>query len=311
MTKLNILLGIPIYNEESFISNTFKGLTPLLESYPTLNILMYDDGSTDSTPAIIDHLRSEWKERIIYVKHKKSMGYGKTIIDILKYGCEKKDSYDVVITFDADMQHDPASVPEILEKMEQENHVDIVSTSRYLDPEKVYLANNVPFDRFLVNMNLTKLTNTLYNFNITDSFCGLKGYRVCRVERMFTLRDVGYSSPIEFWINCAYHDFFIEETPTSLLYVDERRGRGGWEDRLESYINSFYQYAWADDQRAYIQKMKPKIIEFIQNKLNEYECSGEDRAPVLSFSEFWNKNQEESPFTKFTPKNVLNQFEVE
>ena len=63
MVKLNILLGIPIYNEESFLSDTFKGLIPLLESYPTLKILMYDDGSTDSTPAIIDHIRSEWKER--------------------------------------------------------------------------------------------------------------------------------------------------------------------------------------------------------------------------------------------------------
>lgn len=306
MNNLKILLGIPIYNEESFLPDTFKGLVPLIERYPNLTILMYDDGSTDSTPAIINHIRSSWGNRIIYRRHDKSMGYGKTIIDILKYGCAHKDSSDIVITFDADMQHDPASIPEIIEKLTQNNHVDIVSTSRYLDPEKVYLANNVPYDRFLVNMNLTKLTNILYNFTITDSFCGLKGYRVCRVERMFSMRDVGYSSPIEFWINCSYHDLYIEETPTSLLYVDERRGRGDWPTRLDAYLNSFYQYAWADDQREYIQMMRPRIKEFISKKINEFEQNPNvKRSPILSYSEFWKENEKQNPFIKYSPETLV------
>lgn len=302
------LLGIPVYNEESFLEETFNGLIPLLEQYPTLDIMLFDDGSTDSTATIIEHIKSIWKERIISNKHEISKGYGKTIVDILKFGCENKDKYDIVITFDADMQHDPASVPEIIEKMTNENHVDIVSTSRYLDPEKVHLANNVPYDRFLVNMNLTKLINVLYNFNITDSFCGLKGYRVCRVERMFAMREVGYSSPIEFWINSAYYDFFIDETPTSLIYVDERRGRGDWKDRLESYLGAFFQYAWADDQRKYILEIKPKIERFIQDRLDEVENSTQTRVPIKSHSEFWNEFNEESPFNDFIHEKLINPF---
>ena len=311
VSKLNILLGIPIYNEESFLKSTLEGLEQYLHLYPTMNILLFDDGSTDSTPEIISEVQAKWGNRILNNRHPTSKGYGKTIIDILRFGCENKDKYDLVITFDADMQHDPTTIPEIIEKMETENHVDIVSTSRYLDPEKVYLANNVPYDRFLVNMNLSKLINILYNFKLTDSFCGLKGYRVCRVEQMFKMRDVGYSSPIEFWINAAYYDFFITEVPTSLIYVDERRGRGDWPERLHSYLDAFYSYAWADDQKQYIQQIRPEIESFITQRMHEYDTRADSsRSPVKSFKEFWCEFKSDSPFIKFTPNNQINSLKI-
>ena len=301
-----ILVGIPIYNEEQFLSFTFEGLVPLLKEYPYSHILLFDDGSTDSTPVIIDSIQNKYPDRILHNKHSKSKGYGKTIIDILRFGCENKDAYDIVITFDADMQHDPKTIPIIIQKMEEENHVDIVSTSRYLDPEKVIKALNVPYDRFLVNMNLTKLINILYNYSLTDSFCGLKGYRVCRVERMFRMRDVGYSSPLEFWINAAYHDLFIDEVPTSLIYVDERRGRGSWTERLNDYLDSFFQYAWADDQKKYIDDIRPKIFSFISKRMNQFEERiNLDQNPVLSYAEFWHTFNSESPFSNFKPENII------
>ena len=304
-----ILLGIPIYNEEQFLKSTFEGLEPLLKEYPYLYILLFDDGSTDSTPTIIKFLQEKWPKRILNNRHDTSKGYGKTIIDILRFGCENKDQYDIVITFDADMQHDPKTIPIIIEKMAQENHIDIVSTSRYLEPEMVVKALNVPYDRFLVNMCLTKLINMLYNYTLTDSFCGLKGYRVCRVERMFRMRDVGYSSPLEFWINAAYHDLFVDEVPTSLIYVDERRGRGSWTERLNDYLNSFFQYAWADDQKKYINEIRPRIISFIGQRIREHEeQSDSERSPVMSFAEFWYLYNQESPFFNFTPQNIIEPF---
>ena len=305
-SNLKILVGIPIYNEEQFLKSTFEGLEPLLQEYPFLSILLFDDGSTDSTPAIIKYLQDQWPNRILNNRHDESRGYGKTIIDILRFGCENKDEYDIVITFDADMQHDPKSIPDIIQKMEQENHIDIVSTSRYLDPERVVKAHNVPYDRFLVNMCLTKLINILYNFSLTDSFCGLKGYRVCRVERMFRMRDVGYSSPLEFWINAAYHDLFIDEVPTSLIYVDERRGRGSWTERLNDYLNSFFQYAWADDQKYYINDIRQKIISFISKRIQEYDARSDvNHSPITSFSEFWHNYNKASPFYSFKPQNII------
>ena len=305
-SNLKILVGIPIYNEEQFLATTFEGLEPLLLDYPFLHLLLFDDGSTDSTPTIIESIQTKYPDRIIHNRHSQSKGYGKTVIDILRYGCENKDTYDLVITFDADMQHDPKSIPDIINEMTKENHVDIVSTSRYLDPERVIKAHNVPYDRFLVNMNLTKLINILYNYKLTDSFCGLKGYRVCRVERMFRMRDVGYSSPLEFWINAAYHDLYVTEVPTSLIYVDERRGRGSWTERLNDYLDSFYQYAWSDDQKEYINTIRPKIISFIGERIAEFEQQGDsERSPVMSFAEFWNLFMVDSPFSQYSPTDII------
>ena len=123
---------------------------------------------------------------------------------------------------------------------------------------------------------------------------------------MFRMRDVGYSSPLEFWINAAYHDLFIDEVPTSLIYVDERRGRGSWTERLNDYLNSFFQYAWADDQKYYINDIRPKIISFISKRLQDFDANNDSiRSPVTSFSEFWHTYDKESPFYNFKPQNLI------
>ena len=82
-TKLKILIGIPIYNEEEFLASTFAGLEPLLTEYPFLHILLFDDGSTDSTPVIIQSLSEKWSGRIINNRHDSSKGYGKIKISMI------------------------------------------------------------------------------------------------------------------------------------------------------------------------------------------------------------------------------------
>lgn len=303
--SLSVLVGLPIFNEEQYLPATLNALEEILLSYPRLDLLLFDDGSSDSTPSIIQQTISRWPGRVQSRRHDSSLGYGQTVIDILRFGCVSKDSYDVVITFDADLQHDPATIPRIMAMMEDANHVDVVSTSRYLSAELVHQVDNVPYDRFLVNMVVTRLINTLFDFSLSDSFCGLKGYRVCRVERMFKLQDVGYSSPLEFWAKAAYHGLFIDEVATPLIYQDDRRGRGDWQARLHSYLDSLAQFAWTDDQRAYVEVCRPVLEDFVEARLVDASQQPMVRSPTTSYSSFWSRHEVPHLFPHFDRPEAL------
>ena len=265
-------------------------------------ILVYNDGSTDSSPDILEKLHKEWGTLLLLQQHEKSRGYGQTVIDILHYGCENKDRYDLLITFDADLQHNPITIPHIIEKFNYYKHVDIISASRYLDSELVTQAQHVPVDRFLINMCITKTANALYNLNITDVFSGYRGYRICRVDEMFRMREIGYSSPIEFWINVYYHNLFAAEVPTPLIYLKDRLSRGNekpWEERLENYMNAFRTYAWEDTEKRYIDKIEPQVKEFINLELDLHR-QNPNAYKITNYDGYWNKNimVEEKIFSK-------------
>ena len=296
-----LLIGMPVYNEEELLKQSLSALYPIAKSL-NAKILVFNDGSTDKTPEILEKLKNMWGSILLLEEHEKSRGYGQTVIDILHYGCKNKDNYDLLITFDADLQHNPITIPSIIKKFNQHKYIDIISSSRYLDNELVSAAENVPFDRFLINMCITKTANDLYNLNITDAFSGYRGYRICRVDEMFRMREVGYSSPIEFWVNVYYHNLFVAEVPTPLIYLKDRLSRGNekpWKERLENYLNAFRSYAWEDAERKYIDKVEPLIKEFINLELYYHEQDTETYK-ITNYENYWNKrkNIEEKIFSR-------------
>ena len=142
------LVGIPIFNEEQYLRQTLRTLEPVMETFPTIDVLLFDDGSTDTTPLIMQETKDKWGERVLLASHSQTKGYGQTIIDILRFACQKQDQYDVAITFDADLQHDAATIPKILAAMNKE-YIDLVSTSRYLDETMMLKGvqdSPVPYD---------------------------------------------------------------------------------------------------------------------------------------------------------------------
>ena len=303
--KHKTLIGIPIFNEEKLLEKTLDSLYNAIKEND-IDILAFDDGSTDFTPEILRRKEKEWGNKLIINNHDHSQGYGKTIIDILKFGCSNKEKYEYVITFDADLQHNPKTITSILDTLKNNNYVDVVSSSRYLNSDFVKNSLNVPVDRFLINMNITKLLNSLYKLNLTDAFSGFKGYRVCRVESMFNMRDVGYSSPIEFWINAAFHNLFVSEVPTPLIYIKGRESRGNekpWIERLTNYLNAFKTYAWEDSQRDYISRVELTMKRFIEQDLKIY-ADNKERF-ITTYQEFW-RRQKESEKNAYSKENINN-----
>ena len=125
MTK-KISVIVPCYNEEAVIKNFYKEITRVLsEEVKTQNyeVIFVNDGSRDSTHQIISEL-SERDEHIHFVSFSRNFGKESAMYAGLEYA-----DGDYSIIMDADLQHPPRYIPEMIEQIETGDY-DMVATRR-------------------------------------------------------------------------------------------------------------------------------------------------------------------------------------
>jgi len=145
---LKIVIVVPAYNEAASIQQVLKSISHVGTT------IVVDDASDDLTSDIAT------KSGAIVVRHESNRGYD----GALQSGFEKADEIDadVIVTFDADGQHDSEILTSIIEPL-LNNNVDLVLGVR---------DKPARFSEWLFNCygNL--------RFGVPDLLCGLKGYKV-------------------------------------------------------------------------------------------------------------------------------------
>lgn len=113
MKKVTIL--VPCYNEEESLPALYKALMHLTNQHPNYNweLLFVDDGSRDSTIQVLKELRQNDK-RVSYVELSRNFGKENAMLAGFDYA-----TGDCVIIMDADLQHPPQVIPEMLKKWEE------------------------------------------------------------------------------------------------------------------------------------------------------------------------------------------------
>ncbi len=125
--KPEISIVIPAYNEEGNIEVVVDRLTSTLNSIKNLQIIFVNDGSSDNTLAELKKL-SKRDSRIHFVSFSKNFGHQAA----LKAGIDFANG-DCVISMDADMQHPPSLITEMI-KYWKEGY-DVVYTQRTEDKD--------------------------------------------------------------------------------------------------------------------------------------------------------------------------------
>lgn len=160
---------IPLLDEQDSLIKLYERLCKALEAEFEPEFFFVDDGSTDGSWAIIDELSSR-DERVKGIRFKRN--YGKSTA--LHYGFQQAGGA-YVATIDADLQDDPAEIPQMIAQMKAEN-LDLISgwKQNRQDP----LTKTLPSRLF--NFVTRKVTGIpLHDFN-----CGLKVYRREVTERL-------------------------------------------------------------------------------------------------------------------------------
>jgi len=207
---------MPLYNEEETLARVLEEV----RRHTSAGILVVNDGSTDGSAAILRRPLPD----LDVISHAQNEGYGQSLIDGFRYAVRER--YDIAVTIDCDLQHEPRLIPRFLEAA---SGSDIVSGSRYL-PEAPGPQDAPPPDRQQINAEITRIINDLTGYRLTDAWCGFKAYRVAGVARM-TLDERSYGLPLQVWIQAARLGLSVTELPVPRIYKNPgRRFWGGLDD---------------------------------------------------------------------------------
>ena len=198
---MKITIGIPAYNEEKNIAKIIVQLKKVADQ-----ILVCDDGSTDSTSEIAESLGA------IVIKHPKNLGYGSAIRSIFLKSREI--NAEILVTIDADGQHKIEDVKKVTKPI-VDGQADISIGSRFLEE-----GDNAPKYRKLGINIITKVTNSSLSEKITDAQSGFRAYNN-KVLQSLTPSDSGMGISTEILIKSSNLGLKIAEVPTEIQYEGE------------------------------------------------------------------------------------------
>ncbi len=158
--KVSVL--IPLYNEEESLKPLLVEIKEALKQISIdYEIFFIDDGSTDNSLAIIKEF-AKTNPKIRFISLRKN--YGKSAALQLGF---KAVTGDAVITMDADLQDDPAEIPNLLGKLDE--GYDLVSGWKKVRHDPFIKKHSSKFFNYM--------TRLMSGIKIHDFNCGLKGYR--------------------------------------------------------------------------------------------------------------------------------------
>ena len=195
---MKIMIGIPAFNEEKNIGPI---VAKLKKKYD--HVIVCDDGSSDMTALIASSLGAH------IVRHESNLGYGSAIKTIFNEA--GKIDGDILVTFDADGQHQISEIDSVLKPI-IENNSDIVIGSRFLGETK-----NLPRYRKIGIKTITGLTNVMTGSKITDSQSGFRAYSK-KVLKEISPTESGMGISTEILIKASNKKMRIIEIPITISY---------------------------------------------------------------------------------------------
>ena len=210
----HLMVVIPAYNEEQIIASTVSGVKAQLREPPLAclpsKVIVIDDGSKDST------FQQAKQEGVTVLKHHTNLGLGAALKTGFKVAWRSRAT--MVVTFDADGQHDPHDIPRLIGPL-LDDTADIVVGSRLLN------ADQVPLDRRVILWSANVLTWLLFGVWTTDSQSGLRALNrqaLARVRICTTRMEV--SSEIIAQVGRA--GLRLAEVPVTPIYTEYSRSKG-------------------------------------------------------------------------------------
>jgi glycosyltransferase involved in cell wall biosynthesis len=199
-THPKIIVCIPAYNEEKNIASIVQRARNHANE-----VIVCDDGSSDNTAKFAK------QEGAFVISHPKNSGYGKTVRTLFQSALERK--ADIIVTIDADGQHDPEQIPTIVEPILKDGF-DIVIGSRFKDGRDDL---RIPLHRSFGIKTITKFTKQASYKNLTDAQSGFRGYKRHALETM-NLAEDGMQISTEILLRAGSNKLTVTEVPVKINY---------------------------------------------------------------------------------------------
>lgn len=105
---------VSVYNEEQALPLFYKTTKPILEALSwDYELLFVNDGSRDQSQLLLEQM-AEQDKKVRVISFSRNFGHEAAMIAGVDYAAG-----DAIICMDADLQHPPQCIPEIIDKLEQ------------------------------------------------------------------------------------------------------------------------------------------------------------------------------------------------
>jgi glycosyltransferase involved in cell wall biosynthesis len=191
---------VPAYQEEARVASTVRRV----QEYAS-DVVVIDDGSSDRTADVAEEAGA------IVLRHDGNRGKGVALQTGFAYVREQ--GFELVITLDADGQHDPAAIPDFLATYEQTGFPVLIGNRM---GDKL----NMPLVRRWTNMFMSWLLSRQIGQRVPDTQCGYRLYR-CAVIPLVSSEAPGYAAESEILFHLARGGAKMGAVPLSAIYNDE------------------------------------------------------------------------------------------
>jgi glycosyltransferase involved in cell wall biosynthesis len=162
-SRIDLSVVIPLLDEEESIRPLYSSLSDVLEELgKEYEVILIDDGSQDNSFNILESLHEENPQHISVIQFRRN--FGKTAALTAGF---KQARGDVIITMDADLQDDPAEIPDLLARLDED--YDLVAAWRY--------ERQDPLSKTLPSRIANLAVSVMTGLRLHDLNCGFKAYR--------------------------------------------------------------------------------------------------------------------------------------
>jgi glycosyltransferase involved in cell wall biosynthesis len=196
---MKIVIGLPAYNEEQNIAKIVSSLQELEYS-----VIVCNDGSSDQTGKIAEKMGAS------VINHQKNMGYGAAVKSL--FNKAKEINCDVLVTFDADGQHDISEIKDVIAPIISKK-ADIVIGSRFLGEGE----RKIPKYRKFGIKAITKISSLSHDLKIKDTQSGFRAYSKKALDEINPTEN-GMGISTEILIKSSKKDLKIVEVPIIVNY---------------------------------------------------------------------------------------------
>jgi glycosyltransferase involved in cell wall biosynthesis len=177
-SEIYLSLIVPLYNEEESVAPLVEEIGKSFDDYPhAWEVVLVDDGSSDGTGKALDATLANLGAQYRVVTLQRN--FGQTAA--MQAGFDHSNGR-YIATLDGDLQNDPADIPRLVERLEQED-LDLIVGWRKNRQDDFWLRK---FPSLIANRLIGRVTGV----RIHDYGCSLKVYRRSVVQNMQLYGDM-------------------------------------------------------------------------------------------------------------------------
>ncbi len=202
---MRVCTVIPAYNEATRVDAVVRGCQAFVE-----RCIVVDDGSSDDTAAVAEQAGA------IVIRHAENCGAGAATMTGIE--AARRLGFEVVITIDADGQHDARDIPQLLNVLTERN-ADLVIANRFGG------KNSIPMIRRIFNAAGNALTFIVTGMLLPDTQCGFKVFGP-RALKQIDLKMRGFEFCTEIIREAAQYRWVVVSVPSKVMYSEYTLAKG-------------------------------------------------------------------------------------